>query len=1428
MSNIEKRKPFSPVDGKRLLQQNNNRPQKGHRRGKVHGGTNKTSSSKDENSSLASLVDDTGCDFLTNPKPEAITKPMQNEATTNWSSTSKTPKISNVTLPTQQAGRIGKPDHGIAPNPPIQQVNSGLNTRGKPPLPRTQTVPPPNAPRHFVRSFTKREPDPSRNSRDNISSLETIIEGTPEQERESPPSNPPKRKDVEEGFESLLPRQSRGSYLHENKQVKCPPEADEHNNHLEEDASAHTSDMDESSDDDLMNLTISPPGNRTESHLNLKQGEQPCTKGKPPRLSNIQNRLDPADETALSSRFIDQDKRESIAPDHFHTPRAHQTEVKQSTPYPAESFLMPPPKPPEKQYQRTKLETSRQLGKERSFQGANSNRSEYAAPSVHENEAVEIPSTRQPKDPNSRSKSIVESLVAGKIEEERANNTQSSSDTALAKSEDEKIKSEFSTNSRTKNEGTTKASTGDHRIRDHNRPEQTSLKDPGRTPRQTTTQAESVEGNRAVDTQNPNQNNLGRSKRIVHDNRLPAQISSSEIPLCVSCSLSKPIVQVKSATKSGQERKRIDASMQQTEDKEEMRIPTSHQVEKHQKTQRLASENNSQDKELRKNHQRLATDSPYTGSKQFDILKPNENVFNKEMKPNKTEVTQADVANLVRQTITDIPAKEQGNHVPMRRDGAMPDSTVGHTNTKRSTVEPIDKEVWRAMMASPDESNKSTSSFRGLVIETPAQRGGQYDSKSVDGSELTQDTVFLLDYLNLNQSNNLQPTSPKCTTSTSPLTLQSERNRAKLQSITRPGKHHIAAIPQSTAEAKAEKGTDDSEADQCSPPKQRLLPPTTADPTKHDTPAMKRNNMHEKSRSNKSHASTTNPFASVPISTVQFSTPFPTISTRVPVDFINSASNSGRRMLQILQDDVHSEFLSTITKTAPQKGLQPTLWTSEIAGSKVKALGVNAAPVFRLDPGKYFRHPPLPPGWTIAVSRSHNMPFYIHPDFGTTFYSPVPLPSGDGEVQGTTLLYQADTPEYRQPEHACSTSQAASTPIVFGLTKTFESGDTTSSVATHRCEKKFKETPIGALLVTTDDQFSEMFSGEKTNKGLHEALKVLPTEAHLLTGNKLDGPSQNNESASRHEGDSNDSTTTVTIASSHKLQKGGIPTEIEIIHHKNTAEDDKFQMHLDATAEHERKVPSNTIPETTPGMNRYNVVPENKSADKDSKSSASIDSNDASLDWAAGISLDSTASETLYHAEEMIVLHQNRSKATKPSTCSKNTIDQPSSQNFKQSVDSQESENISFSVDDYDHSPSIPQRVIVGIDFDGDDMSRLQCTPLQHEHTATISSRFKPIPASLREQLSDITSRLINNGEKYDAVYEEHSHHSAASRSYASTQTGLSIASRRSLHPLLPLCSLQTLQFVKACKISENKRKKKPKMKQVKRQRTVQTIPISA
>ncbi|CAJ1948154.1 unnamed protein product [Cylindrotheca closterium] len=54
--------------------------------------------------------------------------------------------------------------------------------------------------------------------------------------------------------------------------------------------------------------------------------------------------------------------------------------------------------------------------------------------------------------------------------------------------------------------------------------------------------------------------------------------------------------------------------------------------------------------------------------------------------------------------------------------------------------------------------------------------------------------------------------------------------------------------------------------------------------------------------------------------------------------------------------------------------------------------GNPSSPLHLKIDGKIYLHPQLPSGWEIIVSETQKRPFYVHPDFGSTWHCPIILP----------------------------------------------------------------------------------------------------------------------------------------------------------------------------------------------------------------------------------------------------------------------------------------------------------------------------------------------------------------------------------------------------------------------------------------------------
>jgi hypothetical protein len=1433
-----KRKPFSPVDSNRLLQQPNKRPYKQRRK------TNGSSTIKSGNSSLASLVDDIELDFLSNPKQvptlivrsaeteiNAATKPLLQKAEVIWNSTSKTPKISNLTtLMLSQTAFPGKVEDNVPLSSKTQGMsvtgatNAALESFSKQRVPRPKKVPQFKTVVNDFESSTNQKCNRSivggrtmldlpphqrsrrrfKKSRDNDhssiasksshatgGSLETIHEGTYEQESDSPDSlrdNETKRHEkvpdiiitpkITTIVSDQILKRSPPEDATQNVQTKIDPPTiplettHQVDNRCYDEGSNHASDMDESSDDDLMGLTLSPPVDAPETANDnaIKKGEEkPSLSMSPSMCTQPEPQVQPMSKQPNDHHGADQ-LRHSQPQVRFHTPTARpnqRTEIalQKSTPHPVMTvrFRHNPPKHPHRRLQKADLETTAELS---------ATRKTVVEPSLYSQQIIEF----------------------------------SKKDAAIA---------------------------------------------------------EII-------------NNIAAQQQA-HASRM---IPYVETP--------NSHIRCQQPQSDGQKQRKYSEEARSNE-------------------YRLSSIAR---QSLSQNDQQL--DNKVTSLTNLTL-----NNWNISSLPKATIMRPVDGSPLHRPKrdfmSVKISQKLPENNVTKPKGVEKPDAIQG-AHKKRLVIEPLDKQVWEAMMVKPENSKTDISGILGLIIETPAraENNNLEESESIDGSEITQDTFFLLDRTKPSDQDreyHSRGTSPLRAYFMPNSAQQEEKSRMEFKSTgneavkvvdaCRTAENLDSLVKMDIADG-AMKHVSKMSKILRSPHTQNIQPSSNfTEPRTIKTIeiGLENRNTSNVPRPLSEYGTTPSSAANHPISAFKYRTSFRKPKLNVDSyhidrnkrrfdDLDGNASPATHRTIPLLQEDVYSGILSTATKRAVPSGIQPKMWTAEIAGSRIKALGVNAAPVFRLDPGKYFQHPPLPPGWTVAVSRSQNIPFYIHPDFGATFYSPVPLPSGDGTTAGTTLLYQADTPVYRQPASAFSRSPATSTPIMFGLTR---SSEKTSSVISQIFEKTNNETPLGALIVATNIKFSESQNGMQSSLTLQqeksEAVPLFEPSSNSANINRdgiqVTSPTQSISMCSRNSG-SGDSSTTVTLASNH-LRQRGIPNEIEIaVKPDNVVDDDKFQMDLDASARNEKIAQSFNLLEAV----NDNVVDEDKfQMDRDAlarkekisqsvnlleavddqstkeinfgskiariESKSSNDSEDGSLEWVAGISLGISENETPnlhckkqsegnQNFDEEVALHQHQNEdrldficsSSQPKTPDLNSIPGTrflcSGEELQNSIDSDSNDDIHVSTSECEHSPSIPHKVIIGPNIDEDDMSLLQSSPLRNEDAAMISTRFNPRPARSQSPFSDDILLSINQNDQDENNHEYGSHGSVASKSYASGRSSLSRASRRSLNPLLPICSLQNLHAIKAAEKSSKNYKKKPKKQPRERSSTIQTIPVSA
>jgi hypothetical protein len=202
------RKPFHPVDENRLLQQQN---KQSLQRRKRRYGIKTVGSGNASVGSLESIADETGYDFLTNPKP-APKLDIDTKTKKIWNSRTKTPKISNLTAAlfkqpcgVSESDIISSSQQGITANVLVtsqsqhqQMIRSSETLRrqavtsdsslypGHHRVGRNDTLLPLNRSRRVNKGEEEKYSSGASRSYAHKGALETIVEGTNEDENDSP------------------------------------------------------------------------------------------------------------------------------------------------------------------------------------------------------------------------------------------------------------------------------------------------------------------------------------------------------------------------------------------------------------------------------------------------------------------------------------------------------------------------------------------------------------------------------------------------------------------------------------------------------------------------------------------------------------------------------------------------------------------------------------------------------------------------------------------------------------------------------------------------------------------------------------------------------------------------------------------------------------------------------------------------------------------------------------------------------------------------------------------------------------------------------------------------------------------------------------------------------------------------------------------
>lgn len=738
--------------------------------------------------------------------------------------------------------------------------------------------------------------------------------------------------------------------------------------------------------------------------------------------------------------------------------------------------------------------------------------------------------------------------------------------------------------------------------------------------------------------------------------------------------------------------------------------------------------------------------------------------------------------------------------------------------------EPVDKQVWRAMMAKPLEQTFPI----GIVVETPGPLSD--DEASIDGSVLTQDAFLLVDR-NQTKSDHRKLTLVSDHHTLGVIGRESQGNNLAS------GRNNKIVVQRKNRFG--DRLANQNEMRDSSHPKPTLSDLDTAltkaslvDRPQHTASQWPKTDREEESNKQ------------------------PSLSS---IDLQN-----------ILQDDICSGDIPGKINSFPPNSYKPAVWSSEEAGRFYPAYGINAAPIFQLANGKYFQHPPLPPGWTMAVSRSKNMPFYIHPNFGVTFYSPVPLPSANGAILGATMRFQADTPATTLPRLL----EKVETPEIFGLELHGSIRGAAFSDVAHAMKSRIQSTPgVDTQLYT---QFSE--SDRAESKPNDDDQLKLNIENNSLTSKRSEKPSIDPNVAALHDNvispraagaiaflsatpDPTCSSAMVKSVSCKSRLANGIPFDINIATNSaSMTEYEKFTSNLNEARDH-RTVKKAQQKITNQKITILNHSDRNQNKEKrdsvpsfrDSQSTLSKidDSETGSLALIESISAGSRGSpSTQFH----LTCDNNPISADATSNCKDELELQANSLAFQTHMsvnidDLDESYHVentrspknvtassySFEADfedddfgdtgDFDSpdtsgqgnpSPSIPKRVVFGSPTLDDDMSHLRGTPHQNIKSAKISTRFKPtvlLQDSPGNANDDDISILSNDQGQLEQGSRSSRGSIVSRRSYASVLSSASRISHRSLYPCLPLCGLQNLRDDESEETPVNVKKRKHKKK---------------
>jgi hypothetical protein len=494
------------------------------------------------------------------------------------------------------------------------------------------------------------------------------------------------------------------------------------------------------------------------------------------------------------------------------------------------------------------------------------------------------------------------------------------------------------------------------------------------------------------------------------------------------------------------------------------------------------------------------------------------------------------------------------------------------------------------------------------------------------------------------------------------------------------------------------------------------------------------------------------------------------------------------------------------------------LWTAELANRS------NNIFEFCLKDGRRFRHPPLPSGWSIGISRSRNIPYYRHPDFGRSYHPPIPLPSEDGHIRGVlrTIASSAASASVCSKETTLSPANSSS----MASTNSLESSNlrcdaASTSISVEQC------TPDGAE--NTEDvglaDHSPAFSASKNSKSMYDRpldSADCPSHDIIEMNNSISGSDINSSSPIISPTPTPGGETCYSLpllASTPVLadQYSSTPTtveQVEVLQCKRRS-DTKMKPIVKSDEYNEQQNDRNMMDEDF-------VTPTNNSQFKATKNLAKNLTSSSNIELGSGEQSQAIPELCIRSSNSQLavsVIHSDNhahNGFSKPSASTDKSNVSPDDNQIGNDMEQSHMDDTNEQTGGYymeqTPNPSSPQKYRE-IGDQRCDKSKSHTDKERFDHP--LSGDFIVFDSQHREkEMNRSYSTFFMDNESFSQhSVDDKSLHSVCNESQASCLSRASRISHRSLHPPMPVCSLQCLEVLPRHK-REERRKRDRKRKQ--------------